>query len=157
MKPESLSTLKKELLNQTPDRLVAICLRLARFKAENKELLHYLLYQEFDQDDFIEEAKKEINLQFENLNRSQHHLAKKTIRKALRTTLRYIRFSGEKTTELSLLIHFCRKLRLSGVSLRYGSVMGNLYMRQIQRIEKVLASLHEDYRLDFEAELSRLK
>src|SRR5690606_33189685 len=115
MKPESISTLKKELQNQPPDRLVAICMRMARFKVENKELLHYLLYQEYDQASFIEEAKKEIDTQFQNLNRSQHYLAKKTIRKALRTTLRFIKFSGEKTTELSLLIYFCRKLRLSGI------------------------------------------
>jgi hypothetical protein len=157
MKSASLSTLKKELLNQSPDRLIAICSRLAKFKVENKEMLHYLLFQEYDQEAFIEEAKNEIDSQFENLNRSQHHLAKKTIRKALRTTLRYIKFSGEKTTELSLLIHFCRKLRFSGLTLRYGSVMGNLYMRQIQRIDKVMASLHEDYQLDFASEVAKLK
>lgn len=149
--------LKKELLNQPPDRLVAICMRMARFKVENKELLHYLLYQEYDQTSFIEEAKKEIDSQFENLNRSQLYLAKKTIRKALRTTLRYIKFSGEKTTELNLLIYFCRKLRLSGLNLRYGSVLGNLYMRQLQRIDKVMDSLHEDYKLDFAADVERLK
>lgn len=156
MKPESISTIKKELLHLPPDTLVEYCIRLAKYKTENKELLSYLIYQGNDQSLFIEEVKKEIDLQFENLNKSQLYLAKKTVRKVLRTTMKYIKFSGEKTTELELLIYFCKKLRLTGVSLRHGSVLGNLYMRQHHRASNVMSKLHEDLQLDYADEMTQI-
>lgn len=139
-----------------PDQLAAFCMRLVKYKTENKELLSYLLYQANDQETFIEEVKKEIDIQFKNLNRSQTHLAKKTVRKVLRTTQKYIKFSGVKTTELDLLIHFCQKLKSAGLPLRYGTVLGNLYLRQFERIKKVLGGLHEDLQLDYADEMEKI-
>jgi hypothetical protein len=156
MKPESISTIKKELLQMPPDQLAIFCMRLAKYKTENKELLSYLLYQANDQETFIDEVKKEIDFQFKNLNKTQTHLAKKTVRKVLRTTLKYIKFSGEKTTELDLLIYFCRKLKSTGITLRYGTVLGNLYLRQYERIKKVLSGLHEDLQLDYTHEMEMI-
>jgi hypothetical protein len=156
MKPETISTLKKELMHLSPDQLVEYCIRLAKHKTENKELLSYLIYQSTDQALFIDEVKKEIDEQFKSLNKSQNFLAKKTVRKVLRTTLKYIKFSGEKTTELELLIYFCKKLRLTGLSLRFGSVLGNLYMRQHQRAKKAMSLLHEDLQMDYADEMDRI-
>jgi hypothetical protein len=156
MKPETISTLKKELMHLSPDQLVEYCIRLAKHKTENKELLSYLIYQSTDQALFIYEVKKEIDEQFKSLNKSQNFLAKKTVRKVLRTTLKYIKFSGEKTTELELLIYFCKKLRLTGLSLRFGSVLGNLYMRQHQRAKKAMSMLHEDLQMDYADEMDRI-
>ena len=156
MKPESISTIKQELLQSPPDKLIEYCIRMARYKVENKELLNYLIFQAYDQDAFILIVKEEIDEQFKNLNKSKLYLAKKTIRKVLRTTQKYIKFSGEKTTELDLLIYFCRKMKTAGLPLRYGSVLGNLYQRQVDRIKKVLNSLHEDLRLDYEDEVSKI-
>ena len=44
MKPEKLSDLKKVLLVLNTTELTEICLRLAKYKKENKELLAYLLF-----------------------------------------------------------------------------------------------------------------
>ncbi|MDA3880003.1 MAG: hypothetical protein PF436_06405 [Prolixibacteraceae bacterium] len=156
MKTESISTLKKELLHLPPDLLVQFCIRLAKYKVENKELLSYLIYHSNNQSLFIDEAKKEIDEQFGNLNKSRTFLAKKTVRKVLRTTQKYIKFSGEKTTELELLIYFCRKMKIAGLPLRYGSVLGNLYMRQTERIRKVQSMLHEDLQMDYEDEIAKI-
>lgn len=156
MKPESISTIKKELLQLPPDKLLEYCMRLAKYKVENKELLSYLIFQSYDQETFIKEVKKEIDAQFKNLNKSQAYLSKKTVRKVLKTTLKYIKFSGEKTTELELLIYFCRKMKTSGLSLRYGTVLGNLYFRQYEQAKKVLNSLHEDLQLDYEDEFKKI-
>ncbi|MCF8363720.1 MAG: hypothetical protein K9G70_13965 [Prolixibacteraceae bacterium] len=156
MKPESISTLKKELLHLPPDVLAAYCLRLAKHKVENKELLSYLIYHSNDQGLFIEEVKKVIDEQFKNLNTSRTFLAKKTVRKVLRTAQKYIKFSGEKTTELELLIYFCRKMKASGLPLRYGSVLGNLYMRQVDRINKVQGMLHEDLQMDYADDIAKI-
>lgn len=156
MKPESISRIKKELLHLPPDTLVDYCIRLAKYKVENKELLNYLIYKGNDQALFIEEVKQEIDLQFKNLNKTQLYLAKKTVRKVLRTTMKYIKFSGEKTTELELLIYFCKKLKVTGISLRQGTVLGNLYMRQQQRASKVMSMLHEDLQLDYADEMNQI-
>ena len=37
MKAESVVTIRKELKHKSPEELQQLCLRLARFKAENKE------------------------------------------------------------------------------------------------------------------------
>ena len=44
MKAASIAELKKTLVRTETGELLDICLRLARFKKENKELLTYLLY-----------------------------------------------------------------------------------------------------------------
>ena len=48
MKPEKLTGIKKELSGLSVQQLTDICLRLAKYKKDNKELLNYLL---FDADD----------------------------------------------------------------------------------------------------------
>ncbi|MDA3930613.1 MAG: hypothetical protein PF541_16825 [Prolixibacteraceae bacterium] len=156
MKPESISTIKKELLHQPPDKLIEYCIRLTKYKVENKQLMNYLLFQAYDQEDYIKEVKEEIDEQFKNLNKSRVFLSKKTVRKVLKTTQKYIKFSGEKTTELELLIYFCRKLKTSGLSLRYGTVLGNMYMRQFEQVKKVMKTLHEDLQLDYADQVERL-
>lgn len=156
MKPQSISAIKKELLHLPPDKLIEYCMRMAKYKVENKELLSYLIFNSYDQETFIEEVKKEIDSQFKNLNKSKVFLAKKTIRKVLKTTQKFIKFSKEPTTELELLIYFCKKLKTSGLVLRYGTVLGNLYIRQVNRIRKVQAGLHEDLQLDYADEVEKL-
>lgn len=156
MKPASISNLKKEVLQLPPDKLAEYCIRLAKYKVENKELLNYLLFQAYDQEMYIEEVKKEVDLQFKSLNKSHLYLAKKTIRKALKTTHKYIKFSDEKTTELELLIYFCKKLKATSLRLEQGKILGNMYIRQFDRIKKVLGSLHEDLQLDYADEVEHL-
>lgn len=156
MKPESINNIKKELLNQPPDKLIEYCFRLAKYKVENKELLNYLLFQAYDQDAYIKAVKEEIDSQFKNLNKSKTFLAKKTVRKVLKSTLKYIKFSAEKTTELELLIYFCMKMKKTGLPLRNGSVLGNLYNRQVERVNKILGALHEDLQLDYADDVAKI-
>lgn len=156
MNSESLSTLKKEVLNVPSELVVQYCIRMAKYKTENKELLSYLIFNAYDQQTFIDEVTKEIDHQFKNLNKSNLYLAKKTIRKALKTTHKFIKFSGIKQTEIELLIHFCKKLKSTGLSLHHGKVLGNMYMRQFERINKILNTLHEDIQLDYSEEMKKI-
>jgi hypothetical protein len=156
MNSESLSNLKKEIQNLPPELIVQYCIRMAKYKTENKELLSYLIFSAYDQQTFIEEVKKEIDLQFENLNKTNLYLAKKTIRKALKTTHKFIKFSCIKQTEVELLIHFCKKLKATGLRLHHGKVLSNLYIRQFERITNVLSTLHEDLQLDYEEEIKMI-
>ena len=48
MKAATVSRIKKDISIKNHDELVELCLRLAKFKKENKELLTYLLYEADD-------------------------------------------------------------------------------------------------------------
>ena len=156
MKSGSLSEIKKELKTITPQQLQELCLRLAKFKKENKELLDYLLFEAIDEQIFIQNVKTEIDDQFNQLNKNSFYLAKKTLRKVLKTTDKYIKFSGSKETEIELLIYFCQKMRKSGLSLRSSRVVLNMYQRRVERIKKVLAMLHEDLQFDYRETVENL-
>ena len=156
METASLSEIKKELKVLSPQQLQEIVLRLAKYKKENKELLSYLLFESFNQKTYIQNVKEEIDEQFYHLNRSSFYLAKKTLRKVLRTTKKYIRFSGSKETEVELLIYFCLKMRKSGLSMNSSRVVLNMYLNQVRRIKQVMSMLHEDLQMDYEEELKKL-
>lgn len=156
METASLSEIKKELKTLSPTQLQEITIRLAKYKKENKELLSYLLFDAFNQQAFIQNVKEEIDDQFKNLNRSSFYLAKKTLRKVLRTTKKYIRFSGSKEVEIELLIYFCLKMRKSGLRMHSSRVVMNMYLNQVRRIKQVLSMLHEDIRMDYEEALELL-
>ena len=150
MEPASLSEIKKELKTIDPQQLQELCLRLAKYKKENKELLSYLLFDAIDEQAFIQNVKNEIDDQFKQLNKHSIYLAKKTIRKVLKTTDKFIKFSGSKETEIELLIHFCQKMKKSGLNVRSRRVIFNIYQRRVERIKKVLSLLHEDLQFDYE-------
>ena len=75
MKAASIAELKKELVRLEHGELLDACLRLARFKKDNKELLTYLLFQCQDEAAFANALCAEINEQF-SLTPNAH---KKTI------------------------------------------------------------------------------
>lgn len=156
MKAVSISVIKKELKNLPPEELQVIVARLAKYKKENKELLSYLLFEAENEQAFIQSVKAEIDEQFSNLNYSSFYLAKKTLRKVLKTTNKHIRFSGIKETEIQLLIYFCQKLKQSGLNYKASRVVFNMYINQIKRINKVLAMLHEDLQFDYREEVENL-
>ena len=156
METASLSEIKKELKTLSPTQLQEITIRLAKFKKENKELLSYLLFDAFNQQAYVQNVKEEIDDQFKNLNRSSFYLAKKTLRKVLRTTKKYIRFSGSKEVEIELLIYFCLKVKKSGLRMHSSRVVMNMYLNQVRRIKQVLSMLHEDIQIDYEEALELL-
>lgn len=156
MKVASIQDIKSELANTPHQGLVDICLRLAKYKLDNKELVSYLLFEASDEIGYIKQVKLQIEEDFKGLNKRSQFLAKKTIRKALRTANKHSKYSGNKQTELELLIHFSKQLRLSGLTLRANTVIGNIYMRQFLRIKKVLSGLHEDLQYDYQDEVEML-
>ncbi len=156
MKTASISVIKKELKNLPPEELQVIVARLAKYKKENKELLSYLLFEADNEQAFIQSVKEEIDEQFSNLNRSSFYLAKKTLRKVLKTTNKHIRFSGIKETEIQLLIYFCQKLKKSELNYKASRVVFNMYINQIKRINIVLSMLHEDLQFDYRDEVENL-
>jgi len=156
MKTVTQKELKEELNLRTPKEVRELCLRLTRFKKENKELLTYLLFEASDEESYLESVKTEIDEQFEQLNRKTNYLFKKSIMRILRKTRKYIRYSQNKRTEVDLLIYFCKKLKKISPSLQKNTGLMNLYNRQIETIIKKISALHVDLQYDYEADLSYL-
>jgi hypothetical protein len=84
MKAVTVTTIKKELQHLEKEQLVELALRVTKYKIENKELMTYLLFEEHDEDHFIETIKAEMDDQFEDINTTSYHFIKKSVRKILR-------------------------------------------------------------------------
>jgi len=149
MKVASINDLKRELGNLPQDTLVEICVRLAKFKKENKELMNYLLFESHDEQGYIEVVKREISEQFTEINQTNLYFAKKSIRKILRTTGKYIKYTASKEMEIELLLHFCNTLKASGIPFHKSTALNNLYLAQLKKISKTIDTLHEDLQYDY--------
>lgn len=156
MKAVSIKELKEELANCTPKELRDLCLRLSRFKKENKELLTYLLFDSSDEAEYIEGIKKEVDEQFEMVNKKSHYLIKKSFRKILRSIRKYARYSQKKETEVELLVYFCNKLKKFTPSIKRNSGLQNFYQKQTDTVRKKITLLHEDLQFDYGTELDAL-
>lgn len=153
MKAVSVVTIRKELKHKTNEELAELCLRLSRFKKENKELLTYLLFEADSEAGYIETVKAEIDEQFELINTDSFFYIKKSVRKILRNTKKYIRYSLNKETEVELLLYFCKKLKTMSPSISRNTTLTNLYDRNIEAITKKILALHEDLQYDYNVEL----
>ena len=156
MKPASISTLRKELDLLPPKELAQLCLRLAKYSKENKELLSYLIFDADNEEGFIQGVKAQIKVQFEEINTNSMFYVRKSIRKILRTTNKYIRYSGQKPTEVELLLFFCQTMKASGIKYQRVTSMTNLYQNQVIKIKKAVATLHEDLQFDYQKEIEKL-
>jgi hypothetical protein len=156
LKAATLSELKTELETLHPQKVLALCMKLAKYKKENKELLTYLLFEANDEPAFIEKVRLLIDEQFESMNRSNVYLIKKSLRKILRTTNKFIKYSGSKKTEVELLIYFCQKTRSEKIPIKNSTVLNNIYQRQILKIKSAMKTLHEDLQFDYSREISAL-
>ncbi len=156
MKAASIKEIKQELNNYSQKELIEFCLKLSKFKKENKELLSYLIYDAFDEQSYINDIKEEIDNEFKIINTTSYYFIKKSVRKILRNTKKYIRYSKKKKTEVELLLHFCIKMKALNPKIENNLSLTNIYNRQIQIIKKVISTLHEDLQYDFTEELKKL-
>jgi hypothetical protein len=156
MKTASVAELKKKLSDMPPKVLKELCLRLVKYKKENKELLTYLLFSADDEEGYIREIKEEMDEAFGEINSTNLYWAKKSIRKILRLATKYIKYSGNKQTEVEVLLYFCRMMLDSGIKFKSSTTLLNLYERQVVKINKALSTLHEDLQYDYADELQAI-
>lgn len=157
MTSASLGEIKKELKHTDPDVLQVLCLRLAKHKKENKELLNYLLFEAGNETGYIRQVKEEMDTLFTEVENRNLYIAKKILRKILRFANRQIRYSGIPQTELELRIYFCEKVKEARLPLTAGTVLFNLYQQQVKKIDKVLLSLEEDLQSDYTASITSIR
>ena len=157
MKAATIHELKLELSNTSADQLAELCIRLAKFKKENKELLTYLLFEAFDEQAYIENIKAAMLEQFGEINTSSIYFVKKSLRKIIRILNKYVRYTGSAETEVKLLLFFCATLQQSGIPIEKNPVIKNMYGNQLKKIAKAIATMHEDLQYEFNRELDQLK
>ena len=156
MKAVTLKQLKDELSHKSANELKELCLHLARFKKENKELLTYLLFESHDEEIYIQTIKEEVDLQFEEINTKSFFYIRKSTRKILTSVKKHIRYSKKKETEAELLLYFCKKLKEFRPSIKRSTRLQNVFDTQIKMIKKAIEKLHEDLQYDYELELNKL-
>ncbi|MDB5226248.1 MAG: hypothetical protein JWN78_441 [Bacteroidota bacterium] len=156
MKAATINELKNELIHLHRDEVVELCLRLARYKKENKELLSYLLFEAHDEPQYRENVKQLMNEQFEEINFKNVYLAKKSLRRILRITNKYIKYSGNKETEAELLLHYCGLLKDSGIPYTTNKVLFNIFQTQVKKINAAISTFHEDLQYDYVKKLEDL-
>lgn len=150
MKAATVNEIKQALMGNTAKELAELCLRLAKFKKENKELLTYLLFEANDEELYIREVQREISSEIDQIDPGQNlYFAKKSIRKVLRIANKHIRYTGSKQAEVAILLHFCQCLKQSGIPFMKSTALNNLYQQQSKKIEKALNTLHEDLQYDY--------
>src|SRR5690242_14108484 len=153
MKAASINEIKKNLEKRDFNELLEYCIRLTKFKKENKELLAFLLFESGDIPSYIEGVKEEVNDQFNSINQSNIYFIKKSVRKILRLINKHIRFSLSKQTEAELLIHFCNCIITYSIPVKNSRQLMNLYENQLRKIEKSLDSLHPDLQYDLRRQM----
>ncbi len=153
MKAASLNEIKKDLEKRGTKELVSYCLKLAKFKKENKELLAFLLFEKDDIPNYVENIKQETDQMFGEMNQNNIYYIKKSVRKILRYVNKHIRMISSKQTEAELLIYFCNCIVRYSIPVRKSRQLKNLYENQMKKIEQVISTLHPDLQYDFRKQL----
>jgi hypothetical protein len=156
METSSLSQLKKELQTLPYPQLVELAVRIAKYKKENKELLHYLLFEAHDDQSYMNGIKKEVEEQFKTINYSTLYYVKKSVRKVLRYVNKHIKYAAKPEVTVELLIHFLQQYKRIPIRFDNSTAMVNIFAAQLKKIDKELAKLHEDIQYDYRKELDAL-
>jgi hypothetical protein len=157
MKSAGISELKATLKTRSQPQLLELCLRLARAKKENKELLTYLLYEADDQPAYINAVKRELDDDFAAINTGNLHWVKKSLRKILRTITKQVRYTGSTTAEIELLLHFCALIKQHRIPVSKSAALSNLYHNQLRKTEAAIKTMHEDLQRDYFMQLEPLR
>ena len=144
MRAASIHEIKTELSGLPPKKLLEICLRLGKFKKENKELLTYILFEAGNETGYVESVKREINEEFKDLPKPSNYHTKKSLRKILRIIARFSRYSPVTQSEIEMRIHFLTKMTESNIRVRTATALISIRDQQIKKIKSLISSLHED-------------
>ena len=155
MNSPKLNDLKKELQHLDVIKLKDICLKLAKYKVENKELLNYLLFYEEEKSAYINDIKGIIINEFDDLHPSIYYV-KKQLSKLTRIMNKHIKFIGEKDKEIEIILCFCDEfIKHPVVKAGYKALSLMLY-RQLKRANKIIPKLNEDLQFDYQKILDEL-
>lgn len=155
MRTATVDDIKNELKQRPPKEILALLLRLARFKKENKELLTYILFESHDEQGYLEVLKNDVTEQFAQVDVSPVSKAKKEYRKILRGINRQIKYIGSKAAAVELLLHYCAVMR--GLENVLNPKLAIIYQQQLSKAEKLIPLADEDLQFEFRQQLDSLR
>lgn len=155
MNPASIDDIKKELKELPSKKVLDLTLRLARFRKENKELLTYLLFESHDEAGYITTLEADMDEMFGAVDPNPVSKAKKEYRKILRGINRQIKYIGNKSAAVELLLYFSMKLKNQENSLH--PKLQTIFLQQLTKAEKLLPLLEDDLQFDFRQKLDALR
>ncbi len=152
MIPIKLQQQKKEITKLDAKTLADICIKLAKYKTENKEFLNYLLFHSYDNQPYIDELKLEINNTFSALKFNDYaHF--KLIKVLLLRINKHLKFIGDKNQEAEIVAQFCNTF-MANVSVRsYYNGLIQILFRQFVRLQKIVGKLDEDLQFDYKDDI----
>ena len=156
MKAASTQQIKEELKSLSQKELTELCLRLTRYKKENKELLSYILFDAHDRQGYIDTIKQELDEEFAALPRNNRYFAKKGLRSMLKSIAKYSRYMSGKEAEAELRLHFCRDMKNNGMASHTHQATMQIYTSQINKVQSLIPLLHEDLQFGFQKQLNEL-
>jgi hypothetical protein len=152
----SIKQLQSQLEQLDQKELTTICIRLAKYKKDNKELLSYMLFEASDETDYIRQVSNMIDELFATVNLQQLYFAKKSLRKIIRITNKHVNFSDEINTGIMLWIRVYNNLIETGIDFSQSKVIDNMKISVKKKIDKLINGLHEDLQYDYRKMLQSL-
>ena len=156
MKAASVKQIKDELQQLSHPDLVRICLRLAKFKKENKELLSYLLFDAADEPGYVEEVKVFLSEEFKSVNVKSVYITKKNLRRIIRLANRFIKYSDNAETPVQILLFMCMEMKQLPVNYTRSTSLLNIFSATMNRLLKQIELLHEDLQYEYKREFQKL-
>ena len=75
--------------------------------------------------------------------------------KMLRSIAKYSKHVATKESEVEMLIHFCFKLKTSGIPFHKNKPLSNLYSQQLKKLNRLVELVHEDLHFDYRKQVER--
>jgi hypothetical protein len=150
-----LPELKRELEGLPQPELVRLCLRLAKYKVETKELLDYLLWSSEDPIQYAHEFKSDVLLPFESVFTGSYVFTK-SLRKSLRLIAKYTRFTGSKQGECELLLAFVEAFFQHYQRGFHSTANSKIIFRCLKKAAANIIKLHEDIQADYTENFNNL-
>jgi hypothetical protein len=150
-----LPELKRELEGLPQPQLVRLCLRLAKYKVETKELLDYLLWSSEDPIQYAHEFKTDVLLPFDSVFTGSYVFTK-SLRKSLRLIAKYTRFTGSKQGECELLLAFVEAFFHHYQRGFQTAANSKIIFRCLKKAATNINKLHEDIQADYTENFNNL-
>jgi hypothetical protein len=146
-----MKELKRHLETLPQREVVTHCMKLARYKHDNKDYLNYLLFESVDPGAFSKRLKEAVDEGFSALDKDKNlFFTKKGLRKILRMVTRYSRYASDPALTCEWHLYFCSKLSESGIPYESSPVVLNMYIGQLKKVSKLFETMHEDVRFDYQ-------
>lgn len=152
----SIKEIKNALNQHSAQELSDICIRLAKYKLENKELLHYLLFESRQETHYVESIKAKLAELFAGINNSNAYFVKKSLRKIIRTANRYARYSNDECTAIELWIYVAGKSQVLIKPIGNSASLQKIVASLVEKIKKAIINLHPDLQYDYHQKLKYL-